>query len=140
MLTEIEWWGGLLFIWLGFCYVMMLKEFNDEPRAGVGFLSLQGAYLGVGILLAMYFYALDTPLLQNMYLGTLVAAAIFNLAFAFWPDSESMKAKNAETDDDEYGIGTTIFSWVLFWPPILAVFTLAAYKSLEFQVFVDYLN
>ena len=140
MLTEIEWWGGLLFIWLGFCFIMMRNEFSDEPRFGVGYLSLHAAYLSVGALLAMYFYPLDTPLLQHIYLGTLVAAVVFNLVFAFWPDSELIKAKAAEIDESESGIGTTIFGWVLFLTPDLTVFALAIYKCLEFQVLLTYLN
>jgi len=140
MLTEIEWWGGLLFIWLGFCFIMMRNEFSDEPRFGVGYLTLHTAYLSVGVLLAVYFYPLNTPLQQHIYLGILVAAAVFNLVCAFWPDSESMKAKAAEIDDDESGIGTTIFGLALFLTPVLAVFALAVYKSLEFQVLLTYLN
>ena len=140
MLTEIEWWGGLLFIWLGFCFIMMRNEYSDERTIGVGYLTLHTAYLSVGVLLAMYFYPLDTPLQQHIYLGTLVAATVFNLVFASWPDSELIKAKAAELDENESGIGTTIFGLVLFLTPVLTVFALAVHKCLEFQVLLTYLN
>ena len=140
MLTEIEWWGGLLFIWLGFCFIMMRNEYSDERTIGVGYLTLHTAYLSVGVLLAMYFYPLDTPLQQHIYLGTLVAATVFNLVFASWPDSELIKAKAAELDENESGIGTRIFGLVLFLTPVLTVFALAVHKCLEFQVLLTYLN
>ena len=39
MLTEIEWWGGLLFIWIAICYRVAYKDYMNAGKLSPMFLA-----------------------------------------------------------------------------------------------------
>lgn len=125
MLTEIEWWGGLLFIWLAFAYYMMAKEYLEQGDFDVRDVLLHASYLLVAVLLTAYFYVLKTPLMQQSYVGVFVVGGLISLAWSFWPESDS----DDDTAEDEEDRLVGIVSFVLVPLPLLIVYALAAWKS-----------
>lgn len=145
MLTEIEWWGGLLFIWLAFCYITMYEEYKDEPKFEVGFLSTNIAFFTSATVLSLYFYTLDTQLIQHIYLGAIALGILSTVLMFFWPGTESMKYKVAakqKSSEDEKEIGKVfeILGAMIFFLPVIASFGLGAYKSREFLDGFPFLN
>lgn len=135
MLTEIEWWGGLLIIWLVFCYAIIYKEYSDEPKLELGFLSTSVAFFSAGVMLALYFYTLDSQLMQYIYIGFIGFGMLSTVLMFFWPETESMKSKAlAKQSDDEEEIGKVyeILGQAIFFFPIIASFGLAFYKASAF--------
>lgn len=127
MLTEIEWWGGLVFIFMAFSFVMLYDGIRDEPKYQVTYLSVIVAYLSSAILLALYFYKLELMALQYAYSATFIIGLIATLIIKFWPETELMKAKE-ESDDDEATVGEVLLGDVIVFSPLIISLVLAGFK------------
>ncbi len=137
MLTEIEWWGGLLFIWWWFCYSMAFKGYKDEPKFEVSFLAMNMAYLAAAIVLALYFYALENQTTQTIYVGAICIGVLATIIMFVWPETEESKAKTAaekKEDGDEGEVSTVInvLAQVILGFPLAVSFGLGLYKSSGF--------
>lgn len=118
MLTEIEWWGGLLFIWGVLNYRGLLS-------GGATHRSCLIIFLFPGVLLALYFYPLASPIMRYSYLASLAVAILGLLYMQFWPDSEDKEleqtggdnADEEEPDDSKFELLGQI---IIFTPPVIA--------------------
>ncbi len=138
MLTEISWWGGLLFIWWAGVYRYTLK--GHLPFESFDAFVLHSSYISSAVLLALYFYPLDTLAWQYGYLICLGVAVVSFVASMLLPDdAEENGAKNPSTneateetvDDEETGFLFTMLGNIIAYGPNIVPCMLAAYKSWE---------
>ncbi len=78
MLTEIEWWGGLLYLCGALAYWITYKEIG--MKWALDYIGFHLAFLTSAVLLALYFYELNSPLLQKLYVGLTVMALVSMLS------------------------------------------------------------
>src|SRR6218665_2706028 len=101
MLTEIQWWGGLLFIWGALALWTQLHFFGEHRWFNI--LSACTFAL-IGLSFALYFYELQQPVLRYGFVLATAAAALgvvaflLSMAFGFDEDDE---APSTETVGDE---------------------------------------
>jgi hypothetical protein len=143
MLTEIEWWGGLLFIWLALVYYMIHKD--GEWDSKLELVTVNISYISAAIVLALFFYALNTPTMQYIYIGALGLGIPFSILLHFLQgiessDSETPDKEEAEEDNEEYSGEHVIAGNVLLYTPIVVVFGLGIYKAREFTEILPFLN
>ena len=81
MLTQIEWWGGVIFV-LGALTYRMVMGALERPVDGFPWyrLMMHVFFLAPAALLAGYFYPLTQPALQYGYLALLAVS----LLLGFW--------------------------------------------------------
>jgi hypothetical protein len=135
MLTEIEWWGGLLFIWMAGCYAMFYSTFNTGVKFRFDILLTHIAFISAGLVLALYFYPIQSNLWQYIYTGSIGFGVIASIIIAFLPDAEDSSDKEEEgedaKDEDEEG-GLEIVAQLILFFPLIASFTLGIYKAVDF--------
>lgn len=134
MLTEIEWWGGLLFIWGGLCYWLVAR--GEDGVAGMYAIITHLAFTSAAGLLALYFYPLATPALSYLYLGLLAAGLLGLLGAFFWSgkedddDASSDAAPAAGEDSGEEISGREeLVGQLIFFLPLVIAWLLGAYKA-----------
>lgn len=131
MLTEIAWWGGLVFIYWALCYWFLIKEW-DTP-VDLSYLSMHAAFISSAIVLALYFYPLGGAGMKYVYLGSVGVAVITILLLFFLPDSEAVKKAKAEdadeAEDEEDEAGLEFLGQVLLFAPVFVMVLLGLYKS-----------
>jgi hypothetical protein len=143
MLTEIEWWGGLLFIWLALVYYMIHKEGEWDSKLELIVINI--VYLSCSIVLALYFYALGTPTMQYIYLGALGLGIPFSILLFFLQridpeDSETADKEEAKEDDEEDGSAHLMAANVILYTPIVVALGLGIYKAREFTEILPFLS
>ena len=134
MLTEIEWWGGLLYLCGALAYWITYKEIG--MKWALDYIGFHLAFLTSAVLLALYFYELDSPLLQKLYVGLTVMALVSILLMWFWPSSDEEPSADSlhedaadEEADEEPGLLTIIIGNLVLCGPLLATVVLGALKS-----------
>ena len=80
MLTQIEWWGGLIFVVGALTYRMVMGALEPHDE-GIPWYRLQmhAFYLLPAVVLAGYFYPLERAALQYAYLTVLGASLVMVL-------------------------------------------------------------
>ncbi len=135
MLTEIEWWGGLLFIWIAICYRLAYREYLGSGGFSLSFTVFNLAFLCTGFILALYFYRLDGGIIGLAYLGVLVLGIVACGLAVFWPADESgdAAAGGGDEDDEEEEIGpvASALAGVILFFPLLVSLLLGLFKSVE---------
>ncbi|MFN3986816.1 MAG: hypothetical protein ACK4KV_15075 [Rhodocyclaceae bacterium] len=127
MLTEIEWWGGLLFIWGALSYrALALVGLEEVGLARV--LLARAMYLCVGVVLAVYFYPLNADWARLGYIGATALAALLVLGFSTyaygWTDDEEGADTPGVTE-----LGWTVAGHFALLGPVLIGLILAGWKS-----------
>lgn len=132
MLTEIEWWGGLLFIWGALAFWTLL-HFSGENR---WFNALSASTFALtGLVFALYFYELQQPLLRYVFLAAAALAGASLLVFMWFfirgtgDDEEADSTKTASEDDEEDPWWVTALGSVWLLTPLLLPFALVGWKS-----------
>jgi hypothetical protein len=143
MLTEIEWWGGLLFIWLGFLYYWVGKAYKEESM--LAFMVATVAFIASAIVLALFFYPLDTPTIRYVYVGAIGLGIPVAIVMFWWPDaeeedSETPGEKDAEEDEEGDSKGLEIAANLLLYTPVVITFGLGIYKAREFTDILPFLS
>ncbi len=134
MLTEIEWWGGIIFIWWAFSYWFVFKEWTVEMS--VSFISMNLSYILSAFVLALYFYPLESIDIKYAYLIVLAIAIVSILLMFFWPDTNKSleeEGKN-ESDDSELNDDDSsdeLIGQVFLFSPMVIGCLLALFKSLD---------
>lgn len=131
MLTEIEWWGGLIFVWLGLCYWSIYATCK-EHSFDLDILMTHICFLVSGSLLAMFFYELSSNLFQNIYVGLLLFAIITFLLMMFLPDSQERKEKSEANGEPPATKAEELLGTVVLGMPMLIIYGLAGYKSMNY--------
>ena len=123
MLTEISWWGGLVFLWWAFTYRMVLH--GRSPFTSVSIFATYLVFAAVAVLLALYFYPLTQTWLQYAYMGCLGLAVLAFLVAMFWPET-------SEEEEEESGSsGWTLVGNIVLYGPQVIPALLAASKCWE---------
>lgn len=127
MLTEISWWGGLLFLWWAVTYRMALH--SRSPFTSVSIFATYLVFAAVAVLLALYFYPLTQTWLQYAYIGCLGLAVLAFLVAMFWPETDE-EDEEEEEEESGYSGWTLVGNIVLYGPQVIPAL-LAASKCWE---------
>ncbi len=105
MLTQIEWWGGLIFVVGALTYRMVMGALEPQDE-GIPWYRLQmhAFYLLPAVVLAGYFYPLERAALQYAYLAVLGASLVMvlvMLAQELMGDASEDEATHAQGPGDE---------------------------------------
>lgn len=118
MLTEISWWGGLLFLWWAVTYRMALH--SRSPFTSVSIFATYLVFAAVAVLLALYFYPLTQTWLQYAYMGCLGLAVLAFLVAMFWPETDEEDDEDEEEEEESgYSGWTLVGSIVLYGPQVI---------------------
>jgi len=147
MLTQIEWWGGLIFVVGALTYRMVMGAL-EKKDAGVSWYRLQmhAFYLLPAGVLAGYFYPLEQLALQYAYLAVLGASlliVVVMLVQEMTGDSgegdqkdkvdkrgEGGEEKPAEEgDDEEPGRLMSVVGALVLYSPVLVACGLGCAKA-----------
>ena len=122
MLTEIEWWGGLLFIWAAAFYRIAYPDIVKNGWLARDCISLHLAYLCSAAVLALYFYPLS-GVMPTVYLSLLgVGLLALVLSIVWEPD-------DLETAEGSSFVVDVIIGGVALFGPMIIAFILGAVKS-----------
>jgi hypothetical protein len=130
MLTEIEWWGGLLFLWWAACYWLTVE--SNEGGITVDGIMSHVAFTLSAVVLALYFYPLEGTLTKQLYVGSLVIGVVALIIVFVWPGSDESDADGEKTagedeDEDKYAwLGYLVFAF-----PMIVSFSLGLVKSMD---------
>ncbi|MFN9471976.1 hypothetical protein [Acidovorax sp.] len=153
MLTQIEWWGGVIFVLGALAYRLVLGALEPGEASGWYRWLMRLFFVLPGALLAGYFYPLERTGLQYAYLAGL-ALALLAVAWVLVqevtgdaePDEDENKGakagregeegegekqkKQGEADEDgEPGWLMSIVGVALLYSPVLAACGLACHKA-----------
>ncbi len=140
MLTEIEWWGGLLFIWGAGVYWMVKQESEGKWDLQTSIYHL--LYLCAILVLSLYFYAVESSILQFAYIIAWLMGSILIPVLGFWSSDDDSKEINdegnrevstdsQEDDDEEVGPLYTFLGFLFIFTPFIITFILGGFKSFE---------
>jgi len=121
MLTEIEWWGGVIFVWGVLCYRLFLKAY--ENKLDITSINVHITYFCSAGVLALYFYPLESRLLQIIFM-LLLAIAITSILIAFFISDEEEDA-----EEEESGVLLGLLSTAIFMGPTIIASVLGLIRS-----------
>ena len=145
MLTQIEWWGGLIFVVGALTYRMVMGALETEDE-GIPWYRLQmhAFYLLPAVVLAGYFYPLERAALQYAYLTVLGASLVMVLVMlaqelmgdasedetthAQGPGDEREETTRA-TETGESGGWASVLGAVVLYSPVLVACGLGCTKA-----------
>ncbi len=145
MLTQIEWWGGVIFVLGALAYRLVLGALEKGEGHDWYRWLMRLFFVLPGVLLAGYFYPLERLALQYAYLGVLgvaLLAVAWVLVQEVTGDADSDKDKAAkagregeksqageDSEDEEPGWLMTIVGVAVLYSPVLAACGLACHKA-----------
>jgi hypothetical protein len=145
MLTQIEWWGGLIFVVGALTYRMVIGALEPQDE-GIPWYRLQmhAFYLLPAVVLAGYFYPLERAALQYAYLTVLGASLVMVLVMlaqelmgdasedetthAQGPGDEREETTRA-TETGESGGWASVLGAVVLYSPVLVACGLGCAKA-----------
>jgi hypothetical protein len=145
MLTQIEWWGGLIFVVGALTYRMVIGALEPQDE-GIPWYRLQmhAFYLLPAVVLAGYFYPLERMALQYAYLTVLGASLVMVLVMlaqelmgdasedetthAQGPGDEREETTRA-TETGESGGWASVLGAVVLYSPVLVACGLGCAKA-----------
>ena len=129
MLTEISWWGGLVFLWWAITYRMVLH--GRSPFTSVCIFATYLVFAAVAVLLALYFYPLTQIWWQYAYMGCLGLAVLAFLVAMFWPETDEEDDEDEEEEEESGYSGWTLVGNIVLYGPQVIPALLAASKCWE---------
>ena len=131
MLTQIEWWGGLIFVVGALTYRMVIGALEPQDE-GIPWYRLQmhAFYLLPAVVLAGYFYPLERAALQYAYLTVLGASLVMvlvMLAQELTGDTSEDEAPPAEAEASDGW--ASVLGAVVLYSPVLVACTLGCAKA-----------
>jgi|EP01030_Chromulinospumella_sphaerica_P009730 hypothetical protein len=111
MLTEIEWWGGVLFIVGAVVYRMAIGALDKDAGFDANRLLSHVFFLAPAVVLAGYFYPLERPGLRYAYLGVLAVALlamVTTLGMEIWDNVQTAKEAKAKAAGTGQGIASAV--------------------------------
>ena len=147
MLTQIEWWGGLIFV-VGVLTHRMVMGALEKKDEGISWYRLQmhAFYLLPAVVLAGYFYPLKHLALQYAYLTVLSASLVIVVVMLVQEmtgdsgegDDKATQGKRAgggeakpveDGDDEEPGWLMSVVGALVLYSPVLAACGLGCVKA-----------
>ncbi|BEU95288.1 hypothetical protein ACDW_09930 [Acidovorax sp. DW039] len=149
MLTEIEWWGGLIFVVGAWVYRSAIGALDQDAPWDANRLLSHVFFLAPAAVLAGYFYPLNAPALRYAYLGALgVALFAMVTTFAMELKDQAQAASNSTPDDgatrmlepdapaatgeaadEEVGTFYTVLGMLVLYSPVLVACGLGCVKA-----------
>lgn len=149
MLTEIEWWGGLIFVVGALVYRSAIGALDQDAPWDANRLLSHVFFLAPAVVLAGYFYPLNQPALRYAYLGALgVALLALVITFAMELKDQAQAASDSTPDDGatrmlepdapvadgdaaEEKVGTfyTVLGMLVLYSPVLVACGLGCIKA-----------
>lgn len=159
MLTQIEWWGGLIFVLGAITYKLVMGAL-EKKEEGINWYRwlMHAFFLLPAVVLAGYFYPLENTKLQYAYLGLLGASLVVVLVMLVQeitgdgPDDADRKAEKTagegeeekkekknkpagdEEDSEETGWLMTVVGALVLYSPVLAACGLGCHKAWPIMV------
>lgn len=142
MLTEIEWWGGLILIWLSLTFYFIRIAYKDKQSLSVDAVAANIVFLCAASVFALYFYTLENPIVQYVYAGVLALGLVMMVPMYLWPDSEeeSDGDPDSESEDEELSEVVHFIIQVFISLPFLICFGFGAYKIKDYVEIFPFLN
>jgi hypothetical protein len=141
MLTEISWWGGLTFLWLAMSFSFVKKQYTEmDTGITVDQAAFHLTFISSATILALFFYPLQSVLVQQGYLVLIVLALLSSILMYAWPgkdDEEDIQENKLEKEDDqpeeeeELGLIYELLGQGIILLPIIIAISLGAYKSID---------
>lgn len=133
MLTQIEWWGGLIFAVGALTYRMVMGALEQQDE-GIPWYRLQmhAFYLLPAVVLAGYFYPLERAALQYAYLAVLGASlgmVLVMLAQELMGDASGDEATPAEAEAEASGGWASVLGAAVLYSPVLVACGLGCAKA-----------
>ena len=145
MLTQIEWWGGLIFVVGALTYRMVMGALEPQDE-GIPWhrLQMHAFYLLPAVVLAGYFYPLERAALQYAYLAVLGASLVMvlvMLAQELMGDASEDETTHAQgpgdereestrtTEAEESGGWASVLGAVVLYSPVLVACGLGCAKA-----------
>ena len=133
MLTQIEWWGGLIFVVGALTNRMVMGALETEDE-GIPWYRLQmhAFYLLPAVVLAGYFYPLERAALQYAYLAVLGASLVMvlvMLAQELMGDASEDEATPAEAEAEASGGWASVLGAAVLYSPVLVACGLGCAKA-----------
>lgn len=153
MLTQIEWWGGVIFV-LGALTWRLVMGALEKKEEGIDWYRwfMRLFFLLPGAVLAGYFYPLERRELQYGYLVLLGMALVVVLAMLFQEitgdapedeadkqgthktakagrEGEEEKEEQQQTEDEESGWLATVLGALVLYSPVLVACGLGCHKA-----------
>lgn len=141
MLTQIEWWGGLIFVLGALTYRMVMGALEKKDE-GIPWYRLQmhAFYLLPAVVLVGYFYPLERIALQYAYLAVLGASLVVVAVMLVQEitgdasedaaDTNKQRAKQTQEDDgEEPGWLVSVVGATLLYSPVLVACGLGCSKA-----------
>lgn len=127
-MTEIEWWGGLLLLWFGFCFWIGRGAYLGERGWSLSKWTFNLSFMFSALVLVFWFYPLGSMLAKQLYLALLVAAVACCVA-SFLVQSPEDPEQVAGEDDDGFLLNL-IGQFVVYFPFLVSL-VLGFRKSME---------
>ena len=131
MLTQIEWWGGLIFVVGALTYRMVMGALEPHDE-GIPWYRLQmhAFYLLPAVVLAGYFYPLERAALQYAYLGVLAASLVMVLVMLAQELTGVTSEDEAPPAEAEASDGwASVLGAVVLYSPVLVACGLGCAKA-----------
>lgn len=132
MLTEIEWWGGLVIIWAALTLRYLTQE-SEEDRSYY-WTSIM-VFVAAGLFFALHFYPLLAPLQRYAFLGLLVVSLVSLLLHLFLSlrgSSDEQEPVSAPVDEvEEGGVFVSLLGYTFIYGPVLACLLIGAVRVPE---------
>lgn len=132
MLTEIQWWGGLVIIWAALTLRYLMQE-SEEDRSYYWTSII--VFVSAGLFFALYFYPLLAPLQRYAFLGLLAVALVSLLSHLFlsWHGSTGEQEQvPAQVDEvEEGGAWASLLGYAFIYGPVLACLLIGAVRVPE---------
>lgn len=131
MLTEIEWWGGILIVWACLSYGMAFKGSGITPKISLVTTIAALSFASVVLTVALYFYPHELPIYQWAYIALVTIGILVTIAMQFVSEPEDDLPDNASADEEEEEEVELVFRVagdIVFWGPIVGSFALGCYK------------
>lgn len=145
MLTQIEWWGGVIFVLGALTYRLVMGALEKGEGYDWYRWLMRLFFVLPGVLLAGYFYPLERLALQYAYLAVLAVALLAVAGVLVQEatgdaDSDKEKAAKAggeggkgqaeeDSEDEQPGWLMTIVGVAVLYSPVLAACALACHKA-----------
>lgn len=132
MLTQIEWWGGLIFVLGALAYRLVLGSLEKEEEGFDWYRwQMHAFFLLPAVVLAAYFYPLQSQELQYGYLGVLGVSLVLTVVMLVQEvrDDGSEDGADKAAKDEDSGLLTAVVGSVVLYSPVLAACALGCYKA-----------
>ncbi|WP_298211011.1 hypothetical protein [Acidovorax sp.] len=139
MLTQIEWWGGLIFVLGALTYRLVLGSLEKEEEGFDWYRwQMHAFFLLPAVVLAAYFYPLESRALQYGYLGVLGVSLVLLVVMLVQEITgdgaedgadKTAKAEKAQEEDENPGLLMTVVGSMVLYSPVLVACALGGYKA-----------